>query len=203
MSSATETLWMGIYLQRSWVIDMTTATILVPIFIFSTSISKLVVVDEDVAKLLDTSGSFQFSTIFPLPLISKSNCKHSSKTQLLHGYLLSHLFFMFSCHGFFCEQIKLKNFWCNRHYDYSYSFALIGLYICICFLRLVLQHMVLEMAQQLHENAEMVFAKQKKERKLHRECRGAIRGLRQLCSIVFINCHVHYVGLYIEVLNNK
>lgn len=166
-------MWMGIYLQRSWVINMTTATILVPIFIFSTSISKLVVVDQDVAKLLDTSlcGSFQFSTILPLPLISKSNCKHSSKTQLLHGYMLSHLFFMFSCHGFFCEQTKLKNFWCNGHYDYSYSFALIGLYICICLRRLVLQHVVLEMAQQLHENAEMVFAKQKREKiswRMHR-----------------------------------
>lgn len=52
MSSATETLcgqafgagqyhMMGIYLQRSWIVDGVTATILLPLFIFSSSIFKL------------------------------------------------------------------------------------------------------------------------------------------------------------------
>ncbi|KAF5471933.1 hypothetical protein F2P56_008692 [Juglans regia] len=62
MSSATETLcgqafgarqyhMMGIYLQRSWIINITAATILIPIFIFSTPIFKLLGENEDVAEV--------------------------------------------------------------------------------------------------------------------------------------------------------
>ncbi|KAG7960284.1 hypothetical protein I3843_10G115900 [Carya illinoinensis] len=62
MSSATETMcgqafgarqyhMLGIYLQRSWVINITVATILVPIFIFSTPIFKLLGENEDVAEV--------------------------------------------------------------------------------------------------------------------------------------------------------
>lgn len=58
MSSATETLcgqafgagqhhMMGIYLQRSWIVDLITLTVLLPIFIFATQIFKLL--GEDVA----------------------------------------------------------------------------------------------------------------------------------------------------------
>ena len=60
MSSATETLcgqafgakqyhMLGIYLQRSWIVDATTATILTPLFIFSTPIFKLLGQEEDIA----------------------------------------------------------------------------------------------------------------------------------------------------------
>ncbi|KAI5567112.1 hypothetical protein POPTR_013G069250v4 [Populus trichocarpa] len=60
MSSATETLcgqaygagqyhMMGIYLQRSWIIDGVTATILLPLFIFTAPILKLLGQDEDIA----------------------------------------------------------------------------------------------------------------------------------------------------------
>jgi MATE family multidrug resistance protein len=60
MSSATETLcgqaygagqyhMMGIYLQRSWIIDGVTATILLPLFIFTAPILKLLGQDEDTA----------------------------------------------------------------------------------------------------------------------------------------------------------
>ncbi|XVE90292.1 hypothetical protein DITRI_Ditri20bG0066100 [Diplodiscus trichospermus] len=61
MSSATETLcgqafgakqyhMMGIYLQRSWIINLAAETVLLPIFIFASQILKLLGEEEDVAK---------------------------------------------------------------------------------------------------------------------------------------------------------
>ncbi|XP_059647266.1 protein DETOXIFICATION 24-like isoform X1 [Cornus florida] len=61
MSSATETLcgqafgagqyhMLGIYLQRSWIIDLTAATLLVPFFVFSGPIFRLLGQDEDIAE---------------------------------------------------------------------------------------------------------------------------------------------------------
>ncbi|KVH89266.1 Multi antimicrobial extrusion protein [Cynara cardunculus var. scolymus] len=61
MSSATETLcgqafgagqhhMMGIYLQRSWIVDLITLTVLLPIFIFATQIFKLLGEDAAVAN---------------------------------------------------------------------------------------------------------------------------------------------------------
>lgn len=61
MSSATETLcgqafgagqhhMMGIYLQRSWIVDLITLTVLLPIFIFATQIFKLLGENESVAN---------------------------------------------------------------------------------------------------------------------------------------------------------
>lgn len=41
---------MGIYLQRSWIVDGVTATILVPIFVFATPILKLIGQDEEIAE---------------------------------------------------------------------------------------------------------------------------------------------------------
>ena len=60
MSSATETLcgqafgagqyhMMGIYLQRSWLIDIVTATIMLPIFIFTTPIFRVLGEEEEIA----------------------------------------------------------------------------------------------------------------------------------------------------------
>ncbi|XP_058000391.1 protein DETOXIFICATION 24-like [Hevea brasiliensis] len=60
MSSATETLcgqafgaaqyhMLGIYLQRSWIVDHTLTTILLPLFIFATPILKLIGQEEDIA----------------------------------------------------------------------------------------------------------------------------------------------------------
>nr|GMD90633.1 protein DETOXIFICATION 24-like [Ipomoea batatas] len=60
MSSATETLcgqaygagqyhMMGIYLQRSWIVDFITLTILLPLFIFATPIFKLLGQEESIA----------------------------------------------------------------------------------------------------------------------------------------------------------
>ncbi|KAJ6433967.1 hypothetical protein OIU84_017639 [Salix udensis] len=61
MSSATETLcgqaygagqyhMMGIYLQRSWIIDGVAATILLPLFIFTDPLLKLLGQEDDIAK---------------------------------------------------------------------------------------------------------------------------------------------------------
>ncbi|KAJ4721379.1 Protein DETOXIFICATION [Melia azedarach] len=61
MSSATDTLcgqafgakqyhMMGIYLQRSWIINLTTTTVMLPLFIFSSAIFKLLGQDEDIAN---------------------------------------------------------------------------------------------------------------------------------------------------------
>ncbi|KAJ0682616.1 putative multi antimicrobial extrusion protein [Helianthus annuus] len=61
MSSATETLcgqafgagqhhMMGIYLQRSWIVDLITLTVLLPVFIFGTQIYKLVGEEEAIAN---------------------------------------------------------------------------------------------------------------------------------------------------------
>ncbi|KAJ0013915.1 hypothetical protein Pint_20801 [Pistacia integerrima] len=60
MSSATETLcgqafgagqyhMMGIYLQRSWIVSTSAATIFVPVFIFATQIFKLLGEEDDIA----------------------------------------------------------------------------------------------------------------------------------------------------------
>lgn len=60
MSSATETLcgqafgagqyhMMGIYLQRSWIVDGITATILLPVFFFATPIFKLLGQEDEIA----------------------------------------------------------------------------------------------------------------------------------------------------------
>ena len=60
MSSATETLcgqafgakqyhMMGIYLQRSWIVDAVTATIMLPLFIFTTPIFRLLGEEEEIA----------------------------------------------------------------------------------------------------------------------------------------------------------
>ena len=46
---------MGIYLQRSWLIDVTIATIMVPLFIFATPIFKLLDQEDDIAT---TARSF-------------------------------------------------------------------------------------------------------------------------------------------------
>ncbi|KAG8647985.1 hypothetical protein MANES_09G134800v8, partial [Manihot esculenta] len=61
MSSAMETLcgqafgakqyhMMGIYLQRSWIINFSTATVLLPVFIFSSQVLKLLGQEEDTAR---------------------------------------------------------------------------------------------------------------------------------------------------------
>ena len=60
MSSATETLcgqafgakqyhMMGIYLQSSWIVDPVTATIMLPLFIFTTPIFRLLGEEEEIA----------------------------------------------------------------------------------------------------------------------------------------------------------
>ncbi|KAI3437038.1 uncharacterized protein J3R85_005768 [Psidium guajava] len=61
MASATETLcgqafgakqyhMLGIYLQRSWIINLVTATILVPVFVYSSSIFKLLGEEDELAE---------------------------------------------------------------------------------------------------------------------------------------------------------
>lgn len=61
MSSATETLcgqafgakqyhMMGIFLQRSWLVDLVTLTVLLPVFIFGTSIFKLLGEEDSIAR---------------------------------------------------------------------------------------------------------------------------------------------------------
>ncbi|XP_022744001.1 protein DETOXIFICATION 24-like isoform X2 [Durio zibethinus] len=65
MSSATETLcgqafgagqhhMMGIYLQRSWIVDGLTATILLPVFFFATPIFKLLGQEDEIADAAGT-----------------------------------------------------------------------------------------------------------------------------------------------------
>lgn len=41
---------MGIYLQRSWIINFSTATVLLPVFIFSSQVLKLLGQEEDTAR---------------------------------------------------------------------------------------------------------------------------------------------------------
>ena len=67
MSSATETLcgqafgakqyhMMGIYLQTSWLIDVTIATIMAPLFIFATLILKFLGQEDDIAMVAQSFG---------------------------------------------------------------------------------------------------------------------------------------------------
>ncbi|KAK4852564.1 hypothetical protein QYF36_025055 [Acer negundo] len=69
MSSATETLcgqaygakqyhMMGIYLQRSWIVDLVTATIFVPIFVFASPILKLLGQEESIAEAAMNIGAW-------------------------------------------------------------------------------------------------------------------------------------------------
>ncbi|KAK8589908.1 hypothetical protein V6N12_024297 [Hibiscus sabdariffa] len=70
MSSATETLcgqvfgakqyhMLGIYLQRSWIINLLTSTILLPVFIFASPIFKLLGKDDDVTILNSSNEMYQ------------------------------------------------------------------------------------------------------------------------------------------------
>lgn len=83
MSSATETLcgqafgagqyhMMGIYLQRSWIIDFVTATIFLPLFIFVTPLFQLLGEDEDVAVAAGQISlwfiPYIYSTVFSLTI---------------------------------------------------------------------------------------------------------------------------------------
>ncbi|KAL3637050.1 hypothetical protein CASFOL_019349 [Castilleja foliolosa] len=83
MSSATETLcgqafgakqyhMMGIYLQRSWFIDLITLTILLPVFIFATPIFNLLGEEHDIAKSAGYISlgfiPFVYGTIFSLTI---------------------------------------------------------------------------------------------------------------------------------------
>lgn len=80
MSSATETLcgqafgarqylMMGIYLQRSWIVDLVTATVLVPVFVFAAPIFRLLGENDEIAEaagtiaiwFIPTAYSFVFS----------------------------------------------------------------------------------------------------------------------------------------------
>lgn len=74
MASATETLcgqsfgakqyyMLGIYLQRSWLIDGITATVMAPLFIFATPIFRLLGQEEDIAI---ATGTF---SLWFLPLL--------------------------------------------------------------------------------------------------------------------------------------
>ncbi|GAB4858019.1 hypothetical protein Ancab_015922 [Ancistrocladus abbreviatus] len=75
MSSATETLcgqafganqyhMMGIYLQRSWIIDIATATIMLPFFIFATPIYKLLGQNEEISEAAGTFSLWFISWLY-------------------------------------------------------------------------------------------------------------------------------------------
>jgi MATE family multidrug resistance protein len=83
MSSATETLcgqafgagqyhMMGIYLQRSWIVDFISATILVPLFVFATPIFRLIGEEEAIAVESGPIGLWMililYSFVFSLTL---------------------------------------------------------------------------------------------------------------------------------------
>ncbi|KAA8544464.1 hypothetical protein F0562_022496 [Nyssa sinensis] len=83
MSSATETLcgqafgagqyhMMGIYLQRPWIVDFTTATILLPLFIFATPIFKLLGQEAAIARVADNISlwfiPFIYNFVFSLTI---------------------------------------------------------------------------------------------------------------------------------------
>ncbi|THG03396.1 hypothetical protein TEA_011033 [Camellia sinensis var. sinensis] len=83
MSSATETLcgqafgagqhhMMGIYLQRSWIVNFITATILLPFFIFTTPIFRLLGEEEAIAKTSKNIAlwfiAFLYSFVFALTI---------------------------------------------------------------------------------------------------------------------------------------
>ncbi|KAG9130532.1 hypothetical protein Leryth_011792 [Lithospermum erythrorhizon] len=83
MSSATETLcgqaygakqyhMMGVYLQRSWIVDFITLTILLPIFIFGTQIFKLLGEQTDIAEAAGTISywfiPFVYNYVFSLTI---------------------------------------------------------------------------------------------------------------------------------------
>ncbi|XP_058205171.1 protein DETOXIFICATION 24-like [Rhododendron vialii] len=77
MSSATETLcgqafgagqhhMMGIYLQRSWIVDFVTATILLPLFIFATQIFELLGEETVISKVAGTISIWFIPYIYNL-----------------------------------------------------------------------------------------------------------------------------------------
>ncbi|XP_028088174.1 protein DETOXIFICATION 24-like isoform X2 [Camellia sinensis] len=77
MSSATETLcgqafgagqhhMMGIYLQRSWIVDFVTITILLPLFIFTAPIFRLLGEEEAIAKVAKNIALWFIAFIYSL-----------------------------------------------------------------------------------------------------------------------------------------
>ncbi|XP_052173249.1 protein DETOXIFICATION 24-like [Diospyros lotus] len=108
MSSATETLcgqafgarqyhMMGIYLQRSWIVNFVTATVLLPIFIFATPIFRLLGEDEAISKVAGTISlwfiPFIYNFIFSLTIqmYLQSQLKNAVVAWLSASTFLLHL----------------------------------------------------------------------------------------------------------------
>ncbi|XP_010055152.2 protein DETOXIFICATION 20 [Eucalyptus grandis] len=94
MSSATETLcgqafgakqyhMLGIYLQRSWIINLVTATVLVPVFVYTSSIFKLLGVEDEMAEAAGYIAlwfipiMYYFVFIFTIQMFLQSQLKNA------------------------------------------------------------------------------------------------------------------------------
>ncbi|XAR48338.1 hypothetical protein NMG60_11031123 [Bertholletia excelsa] len=104
MSSATETLcgqafgarqyhMMGIYLQRSWIVDLVTATILLPLFIFATPIYKLLGQETAIAEAAENTSLWFIAVIysFVFTLTIQMYLQAQLKNQII-GWLSSATF---------------------------------------------------------------------------------------------------------------
>ncbi|GLT87540.1 hypothetical protein SLE2022_056190 [Rubroshorea leprosula] len=109
MSSATETLcgqafgakqyhMLGIYLQRSWIINLCTATILLPVFIFAAQIFKLIGEEEEIANsagyislwFIPVLYSFSFS--FTIQMYLQSQLRNRIVGWLYAASFVLHVF---------------------------------------------------------------------------------------------------------------
>ncbi|KAI3421622.1 CRAL-TRIO domain-containing protein [Psidium guajava] len=108
MSSATETLcgqafgagqyhMLGIYLQRSWIIDLVTATMLLPLFIWATPLFRLLGEDEDATAAVGQIALwfiplvYYYVFLYTTQMFFQSQLKNSIVAWLCTGSFLLHL----------------------------------------------------------------------------------------------------------------
>jgi MATE family multidrug resistance protein len=113
MSSATETLcgrafgagqlhMMGIYLKRSWIVDVVSATILVPLFVFTTPIFRLFGEEEEIAVASGPIALWMISILysFVFALTIQMFLQAQLKNMIVGVLSASSLQFIYSCRGY-------------------------------------------------------------------------------------------------------
>ena len=89
---------MGIYLQRSWLIDVTIATIMAPLFILGTPILKFLGQEDDIAMVAQSFGLWFIPILYcfvfgpTLQMFLQAQLKNMVVAWLSSSSFLLHLF---------------------------------------------------------------------------------------------------------------
>ncbi|XP_059649945.1 protein DETOXIFICATION 24-like [Cornus florida] len=126
MSSATETLcglafgagqyhMLGIYLQRSWIINLTAVTLLVPFFVFAGPIFRLLGQDDNIAKEIGNISLWFIPILyyFVFTLTIQKYFQGQLKNMIV-GWLCNSCLPILAL----CDQMELGCPWCNECHDH-------------------------------------------------------------------------------------